>query len=237
MAAVRPRWAPVLDAAGFVAFGAVATFVLRRLGPHFDTGTEVALVAAGFACGYFLADFSSGFAHWFCDTFFEEDTPVLGPLLILAFREHHRDPLKMTRHGVLELHGDSCIALTPVCASLLLVQPAAHPAVLFAYAAGIAFVGGNLLTTQFHKWAHDREPSLLARLLHRTGLILTPRHHSVHHAPPYQRYYCVTSGWANAILERLRFWERAERFLVALGLPRSRDIAPPAGGKPDRAAA
>src|SRR5258707_1191647 len=66
--------------------------------------------------GCIATDFAAGLAHWFCDTFFEEDTPVIGPYLIGPFREHHRDPLAMTAHGFLEVNGNSCLILIPFVA-------------------------------------------------------------------------------------------------------------------------
>ena len=72
------------------------------------------LLCPALLLGYALADLASGVLHWFCDSFFDERTPALGPLLIAPFREHHRDPLGIVRHGPLELHANSCLAALPV---------------------------------------------------------------------------------------------------------------------------
>lgn len=90
-------------------------------------------MAVFLACvaGYAAADLVSGLAHGFCDTFFEEETPVIGPILIRPFREHHRDPLAMVRHGFLEMNGNTCLAVTP----LLVLTVALGPGVPLSTAA------------------------------------------------------------------------------------------------------
>src|SRR6185295_14577331 len=110
--------------------------------------------------GWLCADFASGVMHWFADTFFEEDTPGIGRLLIQPFREHHRDPLAMTHHGFLELTGNSCLVLLPVAGSpaAFSVSPAAHTALL-------AFTLGLFATNLFHKWAHEPNPPAGVRWL------------------------------------------------------------------------
>ena len=66
-------------------------------------------------------------------------------------------------------------------------------------------------TNQFHKWAHTKNPAGWVRLLQRAGLILSPEHHAVHHAAPRDKYYCITVGWMNPLLDKIRFF----RFLEA----------------------
>ncbi|MBC7861676.1 MAG: kua-ubiquitin conjugating enzyme hybrid localization domain protein, partial [Bacteroidia bacterium] len=42
------------------------------------------------------------------------------------------------------------------------------------------------------------------------GLILDPNHHSVHHTQPYNKYYCITCGWLNPVLTKLKFFDGLE---------------------------
>jgi hypothetical protein len=32
------------------------------------------------------------------------------------------------------------------------------------------------------------------------GLILSRKNHGVHHRPPFDKYYCITTGWLNPVL-------------------------------------
>jgi ubiquitin-conjugating enzyme E2 variant len=199
-------------AAVMAALGVLSLRAWRGMQAPVDAVTVVAMMAAG----YLLADLLTGFVHWFCDTFFDETTPLIGPGLIAPFREHHRDPLQMTRHGFLELTGSSFRALAPVLA-LLVWLGGSLPAALSAFA--LALAAGAVATNLLHRWAHDPSPPPLARLLQRTGIVLTPGRHARHHQPPYAAAYCVTSGWMNPLCERLKVWTRAEAAFAALGFP------------------
>jgi ubiquitin-conjugating enzyme E2 variant len=180
------------------------------------------LTAAGALLGYLAGDLMSGVVHWFCDTFFEEDTPLIGRVLILPFREHHRDPLAMTRHGFAEIAGNSCLALVPVLGAVALLPApgAARPVWLGAYAGLLSFTVVAVVTNQLHKWAHM--PTVPGRVawMQRTGLILQPMRHAAHHRTQAEAY-CVATGWLNAPLDRIGFFPRLERALVAVGLPMS----------------
>ena len=63
-----------------------------------------------------------------------------------------------------------------------------------------------LLTNQFHKWSHLEDPPAWVALLQRTRLILSPVQHEVHHTPPFDRYYCITTGWMNPPLDWIGFF-------------------------------
>ena len=55
-----------------------------------------------FVLGYALADLMTGTVHWFCDSFFSENTPLIGPLIIASFREHHTHPQLFTQDKFIE---------------------------------------------------------------------------------------------------------------------------------------
>lgn len=184
------------------------------------TLADAATVLILLTTGYLLADLLTGFVHWFCDTFFDETTPVLGPGLIAPFREHHRDPLLMTRHGFLELTGSSFRGMAPLLVAFVWFGEQLPIAVLaFAFALTAGAVATNLL----HRWAHDPAPPAFAKALHRFGIVLTPERHERHHAPPYAAGYCVTTGWMNPLCERLKIWKLAEAAFVSLGLPKNNE--------------
>jgi hypothetical protein len=209
-----------LDLLAMAAVTGGLTVLTLRVWREIHSVTDAVLVAVVLGAGYLLADLLTGFVHWFCDRFFHESTPIIGPALIAPFREHHRDPLLMTRHGLLELTGSSFRGLAPILALFVWqggVLPAAASAFVLAASAGA--VSTNLL----HRWAHDPAPPAIARGLQRLGVVLTPARHARHHAPPYAAAYCVTTGWMNPLCERLGIWSKAEAVLVSIGVPASRD--------------
>ncbi len=152
------------------------------------TGDVPGLLLAAL-CGWVTADLVSGLVHWALDRFGSERTPFLGPVLIRPFREHHADPLAMTRHDFVETNGASALG-----ASALLLF---HHEILFFTAMGV------VLANQCHKWAHARRAPALARLAQRLRLILPPDAHRRHHAAPHDRHFCTASGWLNRPLDRV----------------------------------
>ncbi|HEX4999549.1 MAG TPA: fatty acid desaturase family protein [Terriglobia bacterium] len=175
------------------------------------------LMALSAIVGYALADLVSGIVHWLADRYGSEDTPFLGANYIRPFREHHTDPMAITRHGFIETNGSNCIISTPFMALALICGPD-DPSALSAF-----FFGGTLTfslaifaTNQFHKWAHMERAPWLARTLMRLSLILSPAHHGVHHNKPFDRNYCITVGMWNPLLSRWRLFERAESGLAAV---------------------
>jgi plasmanylethanolamine desaturase len=85
-----------------------------------------------------------------------------------------------------------------------------------------------MLTNQFHKWSHleaSETPGFVA-FLQKYHFILPPDHHQIHHTAPFENYYCITTGWLNWPLKKLRFFRIAERIITAVTgqVPRADDI-------------
>lgn len=174
--------------------------------------------------GFVLADFLSGVAHWAGDTVGDEHTPLIGANFVTPFRLHHVDPKAITRHDFIETNGNSSIASLPTMLLLVWWMPSApglwlYFTVLLSSAAFFVFC-----TNQFHKWAHAAEVPAPVRWLQRARLILSPEHHAIHHAAPHDKYYCITVGWLNPLLTRLRFFRRCEA-VMSLVAPRLLHIA------------
>ena len=160
--------------------------------------------------GFVLADFLSGVAHWAGDTVGDTHTPLIGKNFVMPFRMHHVDPKDITRHDFIETNGNSTIASVPIVAALWFIMPGTAGWLhYFCLMLGVAafFV---FCTNQFHKWAHDPNPASWIRALQRSGLILSPEHHAIHHAAPHDKYYCITVGWMNPLLTRIKFFRACE---------------------------
>ncbi|MGH3148235.1 MAG: fatty acid desaturase family protein [Rubrobacter sp.] len=163
---------------------------------------------------YLAADLLSGFVHFLADNFGSAETPVIGPNFVGAFREHHVDPKGITHHDFIDTNGNNSLVALPLMLLVWFFVPIETTA--WGYLFGAFFLMLCLcvfLTNQFHKWAHmDAPPGAVAWLQER-GLILSSEHHDVHHASPYDTYYCITVGFWNPLLDRTRFFERTERLL------------------------
>jgi ubiquitin-conjugating enzyme E2 variant len=188
-------------------YGAAFGLVVLQVAPGAEERPLLVLSAAVVA--YLGADFVSGFFHWLGDTWGSEQMPVLGKAFIRPFREHHVDQTAITRHDFVETNGANCFVALPAAPLAYLVD-ASQPVGLFVASFFGAMMVWVLGTNQFHKWSHMAHPPRLARWLQRLKLILPPEHHAIHHASPHDRYYCITVGWLNPVLHRLRFFRALE---------------------------
>ena len=198
--------------------------LLARLSPTLEgPAAFVALLAFGLA--YLAADAVSGLVHWGFDRLVDEDTPYLGPHFVRPFREHHTDPLAITRHDFVELNGNTCIAAAPVLAATgIAFDPASAGVTEVAAAAFIASLAfWTIATNVFHRWAHEPAPPQLARRLQRWRVVLAPGHHARHHREPFDVCFCITSGWLNPLLDRFGVFGRLEVWAGrAAGTPSTR---------------
>ncbi|CAG5108598.1 Similar to PEDS1: Plasmanylethanolamine desaturase (Homo sapiens) [Cotesia congregata] len=134
------------------------------------------------------------------------------------FREHHIDPTSITRHDFIETNGDNFMVTIPALCKLTwdfltLPEPEIQRRFLWScYWWQLAiFVA---MTNQIHKWSHTYFglPGWVVWLQeHR--VILPRRHHRVHHVAPHETYFCITTGWLNWPLEKLRFWPILETII------------------------
>ena len=171
-------------------------------------------------CG---CDLFSGLAHLTADHLGSESFPVLGPAVFAPFRRHHRFPLEMTQHDFVETTGHSAV----LCCLLLALRfflsfftsfsLLSRPWLLISDVWLAVFCTALFLTNQFHKWAHSPSAPFLVVLLQRLRLVLSPHAHALHHVPPHDRSFCITTGWLNPLLDRLGFWRCILIFAEHLG--------------------
>jgi ubiquitin-conjugating enzyme E2 variant len=197
-------------------FGVTVYLSLARL-YHVDGLWSVLLAIP---LGIVGGDLLSGVVHWFADTYFTEDTPVIGRSLVKPFRLHHIYPRDICTHNLVEIAGNVSILAVPalsMCLYLLWLLPESGWLAFKVLCISVLAVT-TVATNQFHKWAHQEDPSPFARWLQRTRLVLNPSHHEKHHTAPFNLNYCITNGWLNPLLNRIRFFRRLELFLGWFGI-------------------
>ena len=215
----------LIEVFGIVTFFSLSAWLATGIGKNI--GGDLWLLPVGLLCGFVGADFFSGFVHWACDSWGSPETPFIGKIFIRTFREHHVDQKSITRHDFIETNGDNCLVASPALGLALLLPLA--PGALGALFGGIFVLSLTFfvfMTSQIHKWAHmDTPPPAVARL-QRMHLILGPVHHSKHHSAPFDRNYCITAGWCNQPLQKVKFFAGLERLITMVtgALPRQDDI-------------
>jgi plasmanylethanolamine desaturase len=188
---------------------------------------DVAMVASAVLAGYVVADWFSGFVHFIFDRYGSPQTFLLGPNFVTPFREHHSDPIDITRHGFLETNGNNCLA-TVIPLWLIFIAPFSYDAAWWHWTSSMLTAGAvaTFATNQFHKWAHTKDAPGYITWLQKRHLILPVDHHQIHHTWPYETYYCITTGWLNWPLHKLGFWRMLEAVAGLVGATAYRDLAP-----------
>jgi hypothetical protein len=187
----------------------VPVLVVGLVQAEFNTGAAWLTIALASLAGYVASDWLSGMVHWAGDRWGTEKTFMLGPTIVKPFREHHSDQKEITRHNFVETNGNNCMGTTVILVfSLLLPEEGLIGLFLRVAAVGLCF--GLFATNQFHQWAHLDAPPLPIHLLQRLHLILPADHHAKHHQAPYDRDYCITTGWLNPLLRKVRYFEFLE---------------------------
>jgi hypothetical protein len=182
------------------------------------------LVALAVPLGILGGDFVSGIVHWAADTYGSEDMPVIGPSLVKPFRLHHVYPRDICTHGLVETTGNVCILAVPVlsvCLYLMWLMPRSGWLAFSVFSFALT-AAATVATNQFHKWAHQENPSSFARWLQRRRLVLEPQHHKRHHTQPFDMNYCITNGWLNPLLNKLKFFRRLEAVIGFFGIETAR---------------
>ena len=230
LAAGYSGWYRAVEIFSIVAFWALSAGIVYRLSFHFHDSPW--LLVAAFLSGFIMADWVSGFVHWLGDTWGRTDMPILGAALIRPFREHHVDQKAITRHDYVETNGSNCMISVPV-AAMMFAMPLHRDSdwywlQMFVMASNGSMIFWVMMTNQFHKWAHSEESErpAWATWAQRLHLILPPDHHRIHHAAPFAKYYCITTGWLNWPLNKLHFYRIMERTITAISgaIPRKDDI-------------
>jgi len=161
--------------------------------------------------GYIAADLVCGTVHWLADRYGDENTPFFGPCFIGPFRNHHVNPKDILGHDVITTNGNTCTMVAPV-----LIGACVLPIETITFF-GLSFIfflcSFSMLSNEFHKWAHMENPPIIIGFLQKYGLVLTTENHDVHHISPHDTYYCITAGWFNPFLDRIRFFDRAEHVI------------------------
>lgn len=153
---------------------------------------------------WFVADFMAGFFHWWEDQYATEDMPIIGILISGPNSMHHAQPTRFLEGNYFYRNWTNLVPALLVGLSLLCYDFWVALPFLFASQAN-----------EIHGWSHQKSNKFI-RMLQDTEFLASPRHHSKHHKDPFDRNYCVMSGWFNPIYDNSNFWYIIEWFVFKL---------------------
>jgi ubiquitin-conjugating enzyme E2 variant len=200
---MTPPFFRKIETASVIAAPLMAAALIFKLSAGEASWSGSALILAWLA-----ADGVSGLIHWAFDQLGDERTPLLGPTVIRTFREHHHDPASITRHDFIEVNGSNALAVLPVLGWALSPGADAH---FWGQQVALWFSGFIILTNVSHRYAHAEAPPRWVQLLQKLHLLIPPAVHARHHEAPFNRSYCITTGWLNPLLDRLQFWKALDQ--------------------------
>lgn len=198
---------------------------------HFFDINKWYVILAATVIGILTADLFSGIVHWGADSYGSVDMLFIGKNFLRNFREHHIDPTAITRHDFIETNGDNFTSIIPCLAYIAFYfhrasneeAKASYNLHLYIFFT-LVFLS---MTNQFHKWSHTYFglPRYIT-ILQDLHIILPRIHHRIHHVTPHDTYFCITVGWLNYPLEKIKFWQHLENSIYSLtGIkPRTDDM-------------
>jgi ubiquitin-conjugating enzyme E2 variant len=185
----------------FTGFGAaLARRVVIEVADRWSLTTAI-VTALVVVVAYAVSDLASGVVHYLLDNFGSPDTPLIGEKFVKPFRDHHVDPMAMTRGDFIAVNADNIFICVPVVIpAFFLLDAAQHP---FVGVFLVALVAGVVMTNQLHKWAHVPQVPRLVAAAQRRGIVLSKEHHAIHHSGNNDRNFCITWGRVDALLNRI----------------------------------
>ncbi|HEY4966401.1 MAG TPA: fatty acid desaturase CarF family protein [Puia sp.] len=158
-------------------------------------------------CSIYAADFFTGFIHWLEDTFWTEETPLIGKWLIQPNEQHHKKPTAFLEKNWWQSSYDAIIIGIAILGTALIFR---H----LTWELGL-FVLVSISACQVHKYAHippGRLPAFI-RLLQKFRIIQGCTHHVKHHMRENNTNYCLITPFLNPVLGKLQFWRFLEFIL------------------------
>ena len=163
-------------------------------------GSGGRLIAAAL-CVVIYSDVMSGLLHIVLD-----NPEFLGSVIVepyaRGFQEHHLDTTFVWRMPVGEQMRPAALPLVLQWVTGLLLFGRGHELFCHCYLALCVCLPGVQMT---HRWAHmpRRRRGALIRALQSCHLLVSQEHHDAHHRPPYDRNFCILTGWSNPCLNAL----------------------------------
>lgn len=177
--------------------------------------------------GWYIADLLSGLTHMYMD--YRPCTPGIGldrmfhyagsresadylamrdsvlprispfERLVYDFKNHHPRPDALGRRPFLVQIGSTVLFVSLPMSVLLNLVSVAMPLPGWVIASAVVLIVGGTLAQYFHGTLHRPDNPWIVQAMRRTGLLMTPEAHALHHATLRQDF-ATNTGWSNPLV-------------------------------------
>ena len=156
---------------------------------------------------WIAADFITGLVHWWQDAYGNPTWPILGKYVIQPNLRHHHDPRGMVKISYWKRMNTSIIAALLLMGILYLCNCASWQAIIFL----VFSSQGNEIHAMGHRT--NKENGKIVMFFQKIGIVQRKSTHGWHHKAPYDTNFFVMTEYLNPIFNKIRFFERLERFI------------------------
>ncbi len=192
-----------------------AVLVMTLTGRPWE-GHRLALLL-GLVIGLIIGDLGSGALHWTFDTWFKPGQPAFERAVLIA-REHHTDPRLILEYPFRDYVSfaawPTIVLFGPIAITGLALDSGALRSGVLATSSVV--LPAMFFGTHFHALGHHWSSIAPIRWLQWRGLVMSPRHHRLHHNGIHTSHYCTFVGFMNPVCDRLRCWRMLEYVVSSL---------------------
>jgi hypothetical protein len=127
--------------------------------------------------------------------------PRISPFerLVYDFKNHHPRPDALGRRPFLVQIGSTILFVSLPVSILLNLLCLAMPLTGWFIAGAVVLIVGGTFAQYFHGTLHRPDNPWIVRAMRRTGLLMTPEAHALHHATLRQDF-ATNTGWSNPLV-------------------------------------
>jgi len=137
--------------------------------------------------------------------------------LVYDFKNHHPRPDALGRRPMLVQIGSTILVTTLPTSLALNLLALVLPLPGWLIAGMVVFIIGATFAQYFHGTLHRADNPWIVHAMRRTGLLMTPQAHAIHHAT-LTRDFATNTGWSNPLVNRIFALAMRRRWLNEAGL-------------------
>lgn len=136
--------------------------------------------------------------------------------VVFDFKNHHPRPLALGRRSFIYQTTSIMVFVFPLSV-LLDLAAVLTPMPVWLLAGLNVTLLGMIMSQYFHGSLHREDNPAIIGIMRRTGLLMTPAMHDIHHAT-LDRDFATNSGWSNPLINRVFHYCQRRGYMQPSGL-------------------